>query len=141
MTEMEHLKDNLKTFSNFKPLTEADRAVLDRAIAEFRRYKQIGCTACRYCMPCKYGVDIPAIFAAYNTCVKESNIPDLNGPRDSKFNKKKRAFLATYNNTVPEGSRADKCINCGACRSVCPQKLDVPELITKVKDMVKELEK
>lgn len=141
MTEMEHLKDNLKTFGNFKPLTAEERVVLDKAIAEYKRYKQIGCTACRYCMPCKYGVDIPAVFEAYNKCVKESNIPDLNGPKDSKFNKKKRAFLATYNNTVPEGARADKCINCGACRSVCPQKLDVPTLITQIKDMVKELEK
>ncbi len=141
MTEMEHLKDNLKTFGNFKPLTAEERVVLDKAIAEYKRYKQIGCTACRYCMPCKFGVDIPAVFEAYNKCVKESNIPDLNGPKDSKFNKKKRAFLATYNNTVPEGARADKCINCGACRSVCPQKLDVPTLITQIKDMVKELEK
>lgn len=140
MTEMEHLKDNLKTFCNFKPLSDAEKAVLDKAIAEFRKYKQIGCTACRYCMPCKYGVDIPAVFAAYNKCVKESNIPDMNGPRDSKFNKKKRAFLATYMNTVPEGSRADKCINCGACKSACPQLMDVPALITDIKNMVKELE-
>jgi len=141
MTEMEHLKDNLNTFGNFKPLSDEERVVLDKAIAEYRRYKQIGCTACRYCMPCKFGVDIPAIFEAYNKCVKESNIPDLNGPKDSKFNKKKRAFLATYNNTVPEGARADKCINCGACRNACPQKLDVPALITQIKNMVKELEK
>ena len=140
MTEMEHLKDDLGTFGNFKPLSPEEKVVLDKAIAEFRRYAQIGCTACRYCMPCKYGVDIPAVFAAYNKCVKESNIPDMKGPRDGKFEKKKRAFLATYNNTVPEGARADKCIGCGACKSACPQKLDVPELITQIKDMVKELE-
>ena len=141
MTEMEHLKDNLATFCNFKPLDEKEKVALEKAIAEFRRYKQIGCTACRYCMPCRYGVDIPAVFEAYNKCVKESNIPDIKGPKDSKFNKKKRAFLATYYNTVPEGSRADKCIGCGACAKACPQKLDVPELIMGIKDMVKELEK
>jgi predicted aldo/keto reductase-like oxidoreductase len=141
MTKMEHLKDNLATFTNFQPLTEEERGVLDRAIAEYRRYKQIGCTACKYCMPCKFGVDIPSVFEAYNKCVKESNIPDMEGPRDAKFNKKKRAFLATYYNTVPEGSRADKCIGCGACAKACPQKLDVPELIMGIKDMVKELEK
>ena len=141
MTKMEHLKDNLDTFCDFKPLTDEERVVLDKAIAEYRRYKQIGCTACKYCMPCRYGVDIPAVFAAYNKCVKESNIPDMEGPRDEKFNKKKRAFLATYYNTVPEGSRADRCISCGACKPQCPQKLDVPELITKIKNMVKELER
>ncbi|MBO7763423.1 MAG: aldo/keto reductase [Bacteroidales bacterium] len=141
MTKMEHLKDNLATFTNFQPLTEEERGVLDRAIAEYRRYKQIGCTACKYCMPCKYGVDIPAVFEAYNKCVKESNIPDMEGPRDAKFNKKKRAFLATYYNTVPEGARAERCISCGECQTLCPQKLNVPELIFKMKNMVKELEK
>ena len=141
MTKMEHLKDNLATFTNFQPLTEEERGVLDRAIAEYRRYKQIGCTACKYCMPCKYGVDIPAVFEAYNKCVKESNIPDMEGPRDTKFNKKKRAFLATYYNTVPEGARAERCISCGECQTLCPQKLNVPELIFKMKNMVKELEK
>ncbi|MBQ2242779.1 MAG: aldo/keto reductase [Bacteroidales bacterium] len=141
MTKMEHLKDNLTTFTNFQPLTEEERGVLDKAIAEYRRYKQIGCTACKYCMPCKYGVDIPAVFEAYNKCVKESNIPDMEGPRDAKFNKKKRAFLATYYNTVPEGARAERCISCGECQTLCPQKLNVPELIFKMKNMVKELEK
>lgn len=141
MTKMEHLKDNLATFTNFQPLTEEERGVLDKAIAEYRRYKQIGCTACKYCMPCKYGVDIPAVFEAYNKCVKESNIPDMEGPRDAKFNKKKRAFLATYYNTVPEGARAERCISCGECQTLCPQKLNVPELIFKMKNMVKELEK
>lgn len=141
MTKMEHLKDNLATFTNFQPLTEEERGVLDRAIAEYRKYKQIGCTACKYCMPCKYGVDIPAVFEAYNKCVKESNIPDMEGPRDAKFNKKKRAFLATYYNTVPEGARAERCISCGECQTLCPQKLNVPELIFKMKNMVKELEK
>ncbi|MBR4088962.1 MAG: aldo/keto reductase, partial [Bacteroidales bacterium] len=141
MREMEHLKDNLKTFGNFKPLSQEERAALEQAIAEYRKYERIGCTACRYCMPCKFGVDIPAIFSAYNKCVRESNIPDMNGPKDSKFNKKKRAFLATYNNMVPEGARADKCIDCGACNGVCPQKLNVSGLISRIKDMVKELEK
>ena len=141
MTKMEHLKDNLATFTDFKPLTEEERGVLDRAIAEYRRYKQIGCTACKYCMPCKFGVDIPAVFEAYNKCVKESKIPDMEGPRDDKFNKKKRAFLATYYNTVPEGARADRCTACGACKTHCPQKLEVPELISRIKNMVKELEK
>ncbi len=141
MTQMEHLKDNLATFTDFQPLTDEERVVLDKAIAEYRRYKQIGCTACKYCMPCKYGVDIPAIFEAYNKCVRESNIPDMNGPRDGKFNKKRRAFLATYYNTVPEGSRAERCISCGECQTHCPQKLNVPELIFKMKNMVQELEK
>ena len=140
MTKMEHLKDNLNTFCNFQPLNDKERAALEKAIAEYRKFPQIGCTACRYCMPCKYGVDIPAIFSAYNKCVKESNIPDLNAPRDSKFEKKKRAFLATYNNMVPEGSRADRCIGCGACKSPCPQKLDIPELISNIKKLVRELE-
>lgn len=141
MTEMEHLVDNVKTYSAFKPLTEADRAALARAVEAFQKFKQIGCTACKYCMPCKYGVDISAVFTAYNKCVKESNIPDMSGPKDAAFNKKKRAFIATYNNMVPDGSRAERCINCGKCAPICPQKLDIPGEMTRIKKMVAELEK
>ncbi|MEF9931707.1 MAG: aldo/keto reductase [Bacteroidales bacterium] len=141
MTEMEHLVDNVKTFSNFKPLSDSDRTALAKAIEAFLKFKQIGCTACKYCMPCKYGVDIPAVFAAYNKCVTDSNIPDMAGPRDASFNRKKRAFIATYNNMVPNGSRAEKCISCGKCATICPQKLDIPGEMKRIKEMVAELEK
>lgn len=141
MTEMEHLQDNVRTYSNFAPLTEAERDTLAQAVEAFLKFKQIGCTACKYCMPCKYGVDIPAVFAAYNKCVKESNIPDMEGARDSAFNKKKRAFLATYYNLVPEGSRAERCTACGKCAPLCPQKLDISDLMQGIKKMVAELEK
>jgi uncharacterized protein len=141
MTEMEHLVDNVKTFSNFRPLDVKERALLDKVIDDFKKYPQIGCTGCSYCMPCKYGVDIPAVFAAYNKCVKESSIPDLNAPRDSKFDSKKRTFLATYKNMVKEGSRADRCIECGRCAGMCPQELPIPEIISKINNLVTELEK
>lgn len=141
MTEMEHLTDNVATYSNFEPLTESDRAALSKAVEAFQKFKQIGCTACKYCIPCKYGVDIPAVFAAYNKCVKESNVPDMEGARDAAFNKKKKAFLATYYNLVPEGSRAERCIACGKCNPICPQKIDISAQMQQIKKMVAELEK
>ncbi|MEF9987430.1 MAG: 4Fe-4S dicluster domain-containing protein, partial [Bacteroidales bacterium] len=122
-------------------LSDSDRTALAKAIEAFLKFKQIGCTACKYCMPCKYGVDIPAVFAAYNKCVTDSNIPDMAGPRDASFNRKKRAFIATYNNMVPNGSRAEKCISCGKCAPICPQKLDIPGEMKRIKEMVAELEK
>ncbi|MDR1612628.1 MAG: aldo/keto reductase, partial [Planctomycetota bacterium] len=63
MTLMEHLRDNIKTFSPLNPITERETAVLQRALDSFVNPDIIPCTACGYCMPCPYGVDIPAVFS------------------------------------------------------------------------------
>lgn len=136
MTEMEHLKDNINTFTNFQPLTDKDREVLKLAIAEFLKIKQIGCTACRYCMPCKYGVDIPGVFAAYNKAVKESNVPDITNKDSLDYNKKKQAFIATYKNMVSSESGAERCIKCGKCLSLCPQKIDIPTNMQQISNLL-----
>lgn len=141
MTHIDHVKDNVKTYTNFKPLTTPERAGLERATELFLRYKQVPCTACSYCMPCPFGVDIPAVFAAYNKCVKESAIPDMNGPKDANFESKKKAFLETYYKEVPEGGRAENCVGCGKCQKVCPQKIQIADKMLDIKAMVIELEK
>lgn len=38
------------------------------------RYPTIPCNDCKYCMPCPYGLDIPAILLHYNKCVNEGNV-------------------------------------------------------------------
>lgn len=62
MTYMEHLRDNLCTFSPLKPLTEAEMRFLDEDISkQIVGYNTIPCNDCKYCMPCPYGIDIPGI--------------------------------------------------------------------------------
>lgn len=141
MTQMEHLVDNINTFTNFKPLSSQEEQVLADAKLEFRKSKQIKCTGCSYCQPCPQGVDIPAIFAAYNKSVLENNIPDVENPNSTEFERRKEAFLKNYYDKVPEGSRADKCTGCGQCITKCPQSLQIPDKIQEIKTLVEELEK
>lgn len=139
MTEMEHLVDNINVFTNFKPLTEEENQVLESAKTAFRKSKQIKCTGCHYCTPCPQGVDIPAVFAAYNKSVRENSLPDFENPNSNEFERRKEAFLENYNK-IPEEARASKCTGCGQCVSKCPQSIQIPEKVKEIKELVEKLE-
>ena len=123
MTEMEHVVDNVKTFTDFKPLTEKEQKVLADAIAIYNSSGAISCTYCQYCTGCPVGIDIPKNFLIYN---------------QYKSTERKDRFIIAYE-TIKEENRADKCINCGICKTKCPQKLDIPELLKDVANLYKEL--
>ncbi len=125
MTEMEHVVDNVKTFTNFKPLTEKEQEVLASAISVYNSSGAISCTYCQYCTGCPIGIDIPKNFLIYN---------------QYKSNNRKERFVIAYE-TVKEENRADKCINCGICKPKCPQKLDIPALLKDIANLYKELKK
>lgn len=65
MTYMEHLQDNLRSYSPFKPLTDDETAYLYETAELIRQYPTIPCNDCKYCMPCPYGLDIPGILLHY----------------------------------------------------------------------------
>ena len=71
MTYMEHLQDNIKTFSPLHILTEDEFNFLEQIAELLNAYPTIPCNDCKYCMPCPYGLDIPAILLHYNKCVNE----------------------------------------------------------------------
>ena len=52
MSAPDQMADNLKTFSPFKPLTDAERKTIAEALAAYRKSGAVPCTACRYCAPC-----------------------------------------------------------------------------------------
>ena len=120
---MEHVIDNVKTFTNFKPLDEKEQAVLEKAIAVYNSSGAISCTYCQYCTGCPVGIDIPKNFLMYN---------------QYKSTNRKDRFVLAYE-SIKEENRADKCINCGICKTKCPQKLDIPNLLKDVADLYKEL--
>ncbi len=110
MSTKEQVVDNIRTFSDFKPLTGAEFAAVDSVADALRARVKNGCTACRYCMPCPAGVDIPGTFAIWNSYGMYEN---------------KASALRAIEMHLPEEKRAHNCVNCGRCEIACPQKISV----------------
>ena len=138
MTYMHHLKENLCTYSPLKPLSEQEMRWLDDEVAdEMMRYKTIPCNDCKYCMPCPYGIDIPAIFVHYNKCLTEGNV--IREAQSSEYGKARRAFLIGYDRSVPKLRQADHCIGCGQCQSHCPQRIRIPQELHRIAQYVEAI--
>lgn len=137
MTYMEHLEDNLRSFCPLKPLTDDELTLLDKVAQEILKYPTIPCTACQYCMPCPYGLDIPSIFGHYNKCINEGNMPLSS--QDENYAKARRAFLVGYDRSVPRLRQADHCIRCGKCLDHCPQHIQIPDRMQQIDDFVEML--
>lgn len=139
MTYMEHLHDNLVTYSPLQPLTNDEFVFLEEMAQLILNFPTIPCTNCKYCMPCPYGIDIPSIFSHYNKCVNEGNV--VSGVHSSEYATARRAFLIGYDRSVPKLRQADHCIGCGACAPHCPQQIDIPNELYKINDYVESLKR
>lgn len=112
MSNMEQLRDNLKTFENLQPLTAGEMELIRRALEETGKVASIPCTACKYChASCPVEIDIATCFTLYNELKRGG----------TGWN------LEMQYRTLPESKRAGDCTGCGACMSHCPQKLDIPK--------------
>jgi len=120
MSTLEQLEDNLDTFSSEGEadlaLTGADRETLAAALAASNLSAVVPCTACKYCMPCPYEVDIAGVFGSYNAY-------KMGG---SAFGYKMGL------KALEDGTLADSCIDCGECVPLCPQDIDIPAEMEKV---------
>jgi predicted aldo/keto reductase-like oxidoreductase len=135
----EHLQDNVRTYSPLEPLGAADYETLRRVVETMLEFRSINCTGCNYCMPCPYGLDIPAIFTHYNRCLSEGNFPDTAQAEDYK--RARRAFLIGLDRSVPKLRQADHCIGCGNCikERRCPQAIQIPQEMRKIDRFVEQL--
>ena len=114
MNSVGMVEENCRTASEAEAghLTEADFAVLEKVKREIRAKEKVGCTGCRYCMPCPKGVDIPGIFRCYNAMFTESK-------SQGRFQ-----FAQTVGLTR-EPAFASQCIRCGKCEQHCPQSIPI----------------
>ncbi len=145
MTYMEHLKDNLASYSPFKPLTQSDMDFLEDVAQEMMSLNTIPCNDCKYCMPCPYGIDIPANLLHYNKCINEGHMPMVKDAKadsdDVKevYARNRRIFLVGYDRSVPKLRQAAYCIGCGQCAPHCPQRIDIPHELAKIDHFVEKL--
>ena len=139
MTYMEHLQDNIRTYSPLQPLNAEEYEMINRATDLILNFPLIGCTGCEYCMPCPYGLDIPGIFQFYNKCINEGNYTD--NIHDEEYAKARKAFLVGYDRKVPRMRQADHCVGCRKCESHCPQELPIVDYMRMVDDMVENLKR
>ena len=138
MTYMEHLKDNLLSYCPLVPLTDAEQEYLQKDIAErIVGLANIPCNECEYCMPCPYGIDIPAIFIHYNKCKNEGTLPRPNIKEE--YARLRRNYLIGLDRAVPKMRQADHCIGCGQCEPHCPQNIHIPRELHKISEFVEEL--
>ena len=137
MTYKEHLQDNLRTFSPLVPLSGEESDFFEDVAERMKDSQNIPCTDCKYCMPCPYGIDIPANFLHYNKCVNHGNLPKSS--MDSNYEKARRAFLIGYDRSVPRLRQASHCISCGQCTPKCPQGINIPEQMRFIDNYVEHL--
>ncbi len=110
------VRENCRTASNAAAgqLTKKDFAVLAAVTRAIRAKERVGCTGCRYCMPCPRGVDIPGAFRCYNAMFTESK-------SQGRFQYAQTVGL------TKEPAFATQCIGCGKCERHCPQSLPIRE--------------
>jgi predicted aldo/keto reductase-like oxidoreductase len=116
--------------SGINSLTNQDLEVIEKLTEEFRKNIAVPCTACSYCMPCPEGVNIPQNFACLNNIALEKSLFRRVMVRRNfrKLQGKKTKVDLTNSN-----GNANLCIKCGACVEKCPQKIQIPKELEKVK--------
>ncbi len=117
MSNMEQVEDNLDTFGNFKPLNQKEQEAVAQVSDALRKRVKNGCTACKYCMPCPAGVNIPGSFGVWNEYHIYGNVADTTW---------------CWTKEIPEEAKPRNCIKCGKCEKVCPQKIHIREDLVKV---------
>ncbi len=118
MNSVEMVEENCRIASEAQPgsWTEADFAFTEGIKKEINAREKVGCTGCRYCMPCPKGVDIPGAFRCWNEMSVE-------GKSKGRFH---------YGQTVgmtKEAAFPSQCIECGKCEQHCPQHLPIRKLL------------
>jgi len=110
MSDEAQMADNLATMGNFKPLTEQEQQTLVKVRTMYQAQHKVPCTGCAYCVEgCPAGVPIPDIFSLLNRKLTNED-----------FDEEAYAAFAV---------KADACVGCGACEAVCPQKLEIRQLL------------
>lgn len=129
MSEETHIEENLTIADQAYPnsLTEQELELVKKAEKKYHELMKVGCTGCRYCLPCPAEVNIPLCFEIYNNKYLKGNA------EEAKF-----YYVVRLSGLLATGKPefASQCIECGNCLEKCPQHIDIPTIL---KDVEEEL--
>ena len=112
--ETEQVDDNLRIFDSVEagimPQEELD--LMDNVRKAYISRTKIGCTGCRYCMPCPADVNIPGVFSIWNNM----SLYGIDPKKDWNMR-----------NIIQKNQTPENCLECGSCESACPQNLNIIE--------------
>jgi len=132
MNRMEHLEENVATFSPLDPCTDAENRLLASIADQMSGFPTIPCTTCAYCMPCPYEVDIPGNFAYYNEAVNSHVLP-LPEKTAADYAERKQKFVEGYRKALGDQKKwAYACQDCEECLSKCPQQIRIPNQMARI---------
>lgn len=118
MSSMEMVEQNAAIASLEEPMTPADHERADQMMEELKRFSDLYCTGCAYCMPCPAGIKIPDIFSAYTYY----NVYGLTDHARHLYAKQE--------------VKPDACLGCHACEKKCPQHIAIPDMLKKAETML-----
>lgn len=116
MSTLQQVKENLNTTDQSEPntLTKEELELIDKTTKKYKELGFIGCTGCRYCLPCPEGVNIPDVISIYDEYFTK-NTPD--------------EIKTKYWEHITPESQAKRCQRCGKCEELCPQHLPIREIM------------
>lgn len=112
MSDMEQMKENIRTFEEDRPLNEEEMKTILSIADGMLDKKILPCTACHYCVShCPKGLDIPSLLNLYN---------------EHSFTG--GGFIAPMAlSSYADDKKPDSCIGCRSCEAVCPQQIKISE--------------
>lgn len=127
MSTMQQVKENVKSADRSGPrsLGRKELDMIKQAAQNYRELGFVACSACRYCLPCPQGVNIPQILSLYN----EFYVKDRSDEIKTKY----------WEHITPE-SQAKRCARCKQCENLCPQQLPISDLMSRAAMIFEEKE-
>ncbi|MCL2287341.1 MAG: aldo/keto reductase [Firmicutes bacterium] len=116
------LESNLKIANMEVPMTEEDFRKAALMMEELKKFSDLYCTGCNYCLPCPKEINIPHLFNAYTY----HNVYGLSEQAKNMWN-------------ANRGAPVSECSGCGICNTKCPQQINVVEKLKEVEKIMLKL--